>query len=49
MDKDGVIPNKRFFLDALGAIGSSKEKLGSANAGTGSNSPQKFAKTQLET
>ncbi|KAK2438661.1 pentatricopeptide repeat-containing protein, chloroplastic [Trifolium repens] len=49
MDKDGVIPNKRFFLDALGAIGSSKEKLGSANAGTGSSSPQKFAKTQLET
>lgn len=23
MDKDGVIPNKRFFLDALGAFGSS--------------------------
>ncbi|KAK4483632.1 hypothetical protein RD792_010833 [Penstemon davidsonii] len=23
MDKDGIIPNKRFFLDALGAIGSS--------------------------
>lgn len=49
MDKDGVIPNKRFFLDALGAIGSSTEKSGSANAGTGSSRPQKFAKTQLET
>ncbi|KAL0448953.1 UNVERIFIED_CONTAM: Pentatricopeptide repeat-containing protein PPR5, chloroplastic [Sesamum latifolium] len=23
MDKDGIIPNKRFFLDALGALGSS--------------------------
>ncbi|KAK4382029.1 Pentatricopeptide repeat-containing protein, chloroplastic [Sesamum angolense] len=23
MDKDGIIPNKRFFLDALGAVGSS--------------------------
>ncbi|CAJ2676990.1 unnamed protein product [Trifolium pratense] len=49
MDKDGVIPNKRFFLDALGVIGSSKENLGSANAGTDSNNPQKFAKTQVET
>lgn len=49
MDKDGVIPNKRFFLDALGAIGSSTEKSGSANAGTDSKNPQKFAKTQTET
>ncbi|KAK6150467.1 hypothetical protein DH2020_015399 [Rehmannia glutinosa] len=24
MDKDGIIPNKRFFLDALGAFGSSR-------------------------
>ncbi|KAK9670513.1 hypothetical protein RND81_13G206400 [Saponaria officinalis] len=24
MDKDGIVPNKRFFLDALGAFGSSK-------------------------
>ncbi|KAI3451099.1 hypothetical protein Pfo_007764 [Paulownia fortunei] len=23
MDKDGIVPNKRFFLDALGALGSS--------------------------
>ncbi|KAI5384376.1 pentatricopeptide repeat-containing protein At4g39620, chloroplastic [Lathyrus oleraceus] len=49
MDKDGIIPNKRFFVDALGAIGSSRVKSGSANAGTDSNSTQKIVKTQLQT
>lgn len=26
MDKDGILPNKRFFLDALGALGSSSAR-----------------------
>ncbi|CAI9777622.1 unnamed protein product [Fraxinus pennsylvanica] len=34
MDRDGIIPNKRFFLDALGAIGSSPENQKSADRQT---------------
>ncbi|KAL1830990.1 hypothetical protein ACET3Z_000641 [Daucus carota] len=30
MDKDGIVPNKRFFLDALGAFGSSKANYSTA-------------------
>ncbi|XP_073280297.1 pentatricopeptide repeat-containing protein At4g39620, chloroplastic-like [Primulina huaijiensis] len=36
MDKDGIIPNKRFFLDALGAIGSSSRSQKSAKIADGS-------------
>ncbi|KAG6604006.1 Pentatricopeptide repeat-containing protein, chloroplastic, partial [Cucurbita argyrosperma subsp. sororia] len=36
MDKAGIIPNKRFFLDALGTVGSSPEKPEPARTGTGS-------------
>ncbi|XP_061344694.1 pentatricopeptide repeat-containing protein At4g39620, chloroplastic [Gastrolobium bilobum] len=49
MDKDGIIPNKRFFLDALGAFGSLPANSGSADAATDSNNPRDFAKAQLET
>ncbi|KAL7104461.1 hypothetical protein ACP275_08G246200 [Erythranthe tilingii] len=36
MDKDGIIPNKRFFLDALGAIGSFRDEKKSTNRKDGS-------------
>ncbi|KAK7318550.1 hypothetical protein RJT34_03253 [Clitoria ternatea] len=37
MDKDGIIPNKKFFLDALGDVASSPANSGSADATTDSN------------
>ncbi|XP_020223467.1 pentatricopeptide repeat-containing protein PPR5 homolog, chloroplastic [Cajanus cajan] len=37
MDKDGIIPNKRFFLDALGAVASIPANSKSADAATNSN------------
>ncbi|KAK7358927.1 hypothetical protein VNO77_00868 [Canavalia gladiata] len=45
MDKDGIIPNKRFFLDALGAVASLPSNSESADATTDSNTAnfQKFA------
>ncbi|CAL0325150.1 unnamed protein product [Lupinus luteus] len=49
MDKDGIIPNKRFFRDALGTMRSSPANSGSAIATTDSNNPQDLAKTQPET
>lgn len=36
MDKDGIIPNKRFFLDALGALGSSPARKNSTSRKDGS-------------
>ncbi|KAK7247478.1 hypothetical protein RIF29_42361 [Crotalaria pallida] len=48
MDKNGIIPNKRFFMDALGAIGSLPAKSGSDSTATDSNNPQDLAKAQLE-
>ncbi|XP_016171001.1 pentatricopeptide repeat-containing protein At4g39620, chloroplastic [Arachis ipaensis] len=46
MDRNGIIPNKKFFLDALG---SSRDKSKSATtAVTHSNSSQDFAKPQLK-
>ncbi|KAI4317212.1 hypothetical protein L6164_025102 [Bauhinia variegata] len=45
MDKDGIVPNKRFFLDALGAIGSLPAKSGSTSATTRSSRSQDFAKS----
>ena len=36
MDKDGIVPNKRFFLDALGAVASLPANSESANAATDS-------------
>ncbi|KAF7834235.1 pentatricopeptide repeat-containing protein [Senna tora] len=41
MDNDGIVPNKRFFLDALGAFGSLPANSGSVT--TGSRRPQDFA------
>ncbi|XP_027367965.1 pentatricopeptide repeat-containing protein At4g39620, chloroplastic isoform X2 [Abrus precatorius] len=38
MDKDGIIPNKRFFLDALGAVASLPANSQSAGATTDSSS-----------
>ncbi|KAJ1412874.1 Tetratricopeptide-like helical domain superfamily [Sesbania bispinosa] len=49
MDRDGIIPNKRFFLDALGAIGSLPANSESANAATDSNNRQDSSKVKLET
>lgn len=45
MDKDGIIPNKRFFLDALGAFGSSKANSSKENRlpGTDRKAPRKPA------
>ncbi|KAK7273371.1 hypothetical protein RIF29_14420 [Crotalaria pallida] len=48
MDKDGIISNKRFFMDALGAIGSLPAKSGSNSTAANSNNPQDLAKAQLE-
>lgn len=41
MDKDGIVPNKRFFLDALGALGSSSpsKKLASRKDGLPKRAP----------
>lgn len=39
MDKDGIIPNKRFFLDALGAFGSSKATPSKANSSKANHLP----------
>lgn len=44
MDKDGIIPNKRFFVDALDAV----ESL-PTNSESDSKSPQEFAKSQQKT
>ncbi|BFG29814.1 hypothetical protein CerSpe_160890 [Prunus speciosa] len=40
MDKDGIVPNKRFFLEALGAFFSSPGSPGSVTATTGLSRPQ---------
>ncbi|CAA2995099.1 pentatricopeptide repeat-containing At4g39620, chloroplastic [Olea europaea subsp. europaea] len=45
MDRDGIIPNKRFFLDALGAIGSSRANQKSTRKTDGSNRQTDSAKT----
>ncbi|CAI9777627.1 unnamed protein product [Fraxinus pennsylvanica] len=44
MDRDGIIPNKRFFLDALGAIGSSRENQKSNRKTDGSSRQTDHAK-----
>ncbi|WCJ31806.1 Pentatricopeptide repeat-containing protein PPR5 chloroplastic [Euphorbia peplus] len=44
MDKDGIVPNKNFFLEALGA--SSRSSAASSDSGTrASSSPRNHAKT----
>ncbi|PON36814.1 Pentatricopeptide repeat [Trema orientale] len=43
MEKDGIVPNKRFFLDALGAFFSSKPISGSKNS-TASSRPENRVK-----
>ncbi|KAF7840010.1 pentatricopeptide repeat-containing protein [Senna tora] len=48
MEKDGIVPNKRFFLDALGAVGSLPANSTSASATTDSTRPQDLVKSQLE-
>ena len=48
MDKDGIIPNKRFFVDALGASKSSGASSDSTIPLKDSNSPQNVAKTLEE-
>ncbi|KZV37620.1 pentatricopeptide repeat-containing protein chloroplastic [Dorcoceras hygrometricum] len=40
MDKDGILPNKRFFLDALGVVGSSS---GSQKSAKNANGPRRRA------
>lgn len=45
MDRDGIVPNKRFFLEALGAFKSSPATSNSANHASGSKSRQSYAKT----
>ncbi|KAK6922946.1 Pentatricopeptide repeat [Dillenia turbinata] len=45
MDKDGIVPNKRFFLDALGAFGSSSNNHPSASSKTGLSKQKELAKT----
>ena len=46
MDSDGIVPNKRFFLDALGAFGSSSPaSQESAGRATDSRRLQRSAKT----
>ncbi|KAA0036266.1 pentatricopeptide repeat-containing protein [Cucumis melo var. makuwa] len=46
MDKAGIIPNKRFFLDALGTIGSSREKPEPARTKTGSRNSESSVEKQ---
>ncbi|XP_028755124.1 pentatricopeptide repeat-containing protein At4g39620, chloroplastic [Neltuma alba] len=46
MDKDGIVPNKRFFLDALAAFGSSPANSKSEIAATDSSKPRDHAKAQ---
>lgn len=48
MDKDGIVPNKRFFLDALGAVGSLPANSRSASAPTDTSRPTILQKAQLE-
>ncbi|KAK4264863.1 hypothetical protein QN277_025985 [Acacia crassicarpa] len=48
MDKDGIVPNKRFFLDALAAVGSSPTNSKSENSATDSSKPQDLAKADQE-
>lgn len=45
MDKDGIIPNKRFFLDALGAFGSSKARPRPDSDKKGLSKPANITKT----
>ncbi|KAJ7956889.1 Pentatricopeptide repeat [Quillaja saponaria] len=45
MEKDGIVPNKRFFLDALGAFGSSPANPASTSATTNSKGPSKVCKS----
>ncbi|KAJ9177663.1 hypothetical protein P3X46_012856 [Hevea brasiliensis] len=45
MDRDGIVPNKRFFLEALGAFKSIPATSNSATLATGSGSQQSYAKT----
>ncbi|KAF8405953.1 hypothetical protein HHK36_008031 [Tetracentron sinense] len=45
MDRDGIVPNKKFFLEALGAFGSSKARAESTHSAIGSSTPQVSAKT----
>ncbi|KAF2284120.1 hypothetical protein GH714_019221 [Hevea brasiliensis] len=45
MDRDGIVPNKRFFLEALGAFKSIPATSNSATLATGSGSQQSCAKT----
>ncbi|XP_058084619.1 pentatricopeptide repeat-containing protein PPR5 homolog, chloroplastic [Magnolia sinica] len=45
MDEDGIVPNKKFFLEALGAFGSSQTRSGSDHDLNVSNPPQISAKT----
>ncbi|GMY11277.1 pentatricopeptide repeat-containing protein At4g39620, chloroplastic [Fagus crenata] len=45
MDRDGIVPNKRFFLDALGAFGSSPASAKSARTTTVVSSLQDSAQT----
>lgn len=44
MDSDGILPNKRFFLEALGAFGSSPVSQESAGSTTGLTRPRNSAK-----
>ncbi|KAK9272574.1 hypothetical protein L1049_002948 [Liquidambar formosana] len=45
MDRDGIVPNKRFFLEALGAFGSSPASPKPATATTGLSRQRDRAKT----
>ncbi|KAI4345196.1 hypothetical protein L6164_012341 [Bauhinia variegata] len=45
MDIDGIVPNKRFFLDALGAIGPLPANSDSTSASTDSSRSQDFPKS----
>ncbi|XP_042489161.1 pentatricopeptide repeat-containing protein PPR5 homolog, chloroplastic [Macadamia integrifolia] len=40
MDAVGIVPNKKFFLEALGALGSSQGRLESNDSSAGSSIPQ---------
>ncbi|MFS7888602.1 hypothetical protein Hanom_Chr00s000001g01597141 [Helianthus anomalus] len=44
MDRDGIVPNKRFFLEALGALGSSRADQDAITAKVNSNMPVDMTK-----